>query len=458
MRAQDIKRDAAQIVDSVTAEDIGALPDRSVTEALQRVPGVAINRFAGSNDPDHFSVEGSGVVIRGLTFVRGEFNGRDAFSANGGRQLGFSDVPAEMLGSVIVAKNATAEMIEGGLAGTVNLNTRVPLDNRGFHWGFTAEVSYGDLAKEFAPQLSGLISNTLDLPSGDTLGILIGGVYSQVISRSDGLQIPNFQTRDGAVTAGSNGSGPVTRTRIPGFDLIYAPLGGQYRIQDFDRKRYGGAAAVQYETADREFLATLQYMRSDTTNAWGEYTFETGPDLSEYNTFPKAGTTYDIDDDLVFESGFITFPGTGWRSASFNGQGNGDGRIPTGGMQQSLARRQVYQETSNQDLGLNLKWSPDERWDFNFDAQWTKATTDNLDVSVFGSNFADYEMDLTGNLPEVIAHRPQTTRATWAGPTPLDNITDEAYFGSRNYTFWRAAMDHIEDSDGDELALKGVAA
>ena len=117
-----------------------------------------------------------------------------------------------------------------------------------------------------------------------------------------------------------------------GDDAGYAPLGGQYRIQDFDRERYGGAAALQYESANREFLATLQFIRSDTTNAWGEFTFETGPDLSEYNTFPKTGTTYTVDEDLVFESGFITLPGTGWRSASFNGQGNGDGRVPTGGM------------------------------------------------------------------------------------------------------------------------------
>ena len=79
--AQAIKRNADTVVDAITAQDIGALPDRSVTEALQRVPGVSINRFAGSNDPDHFSVEGSGVVVRGLNFVRSEFNGRDAFAA-----------------------------------------------------------------------------------------------------------------------------------------------------------------------------------------------------------------------------------------------------------------------------------------------------------------------------------------------------------------------------------------
>ena len=68
--AQEIKRNADTVVDAITAQDIGALPDRSVTEALQRVPGISINRFAGSNDPDHFSVEGSGLVIRGINYVR----------------------------------------------------------------------------------------------------------------------------------------------------------------------------------------------------------------------------------------------------------------------------------------------------------------------------------------------------------------------------------------------------
>ena len=106
------------------SEDIGALPDRSVTEALQRIPGVSISRFAAGADPDHFSIEGSGVVVRGLPQVRSELNGRDTFSANSGRFLSFSDVPPELLGGVDVYKNQSAEMIEGGLAGTVNLRTR----------------------------------------------------------------------------------------------------------------------------------------------------------------------------------------------------------------------------------------------------------------------------------------------------------------------------------------------
>jgi outer membrane receptor protein involved in Fe transport len=127
--AQTIKREAATVVDAITASDIGSLPDRSINEALQRVPGVAITRFAAPNDSAHFSVQGSGVTIRGLNYVRSEFNGRDIFSASSGRGLGFDDVPAELAGSVNVYKNLTADMIEGGIAGTVSVNTRKPFDS-----------------------------------------------------------------------------------------------------------------------------------------------------------------------------------------------------------------------------------------------------------------------------------------------------------------------------------------
>ena len=449
--SQDIKRDSDTVVDAITAEDIGALPDRSVTEALQRVPGVAINRFAGSNDPDHFSVEGAGVVIRGLNFVRGEFNGRDAFSANGGRQLGFNDVPAELLGSVVVAKNLTSEMIEGGLAGTVNLNTRVPFDRRGLYIGATLEANYSDLVEKLTPQGSFLISNTWDTGAG-TFGLLGAVSYSQIKSRSDGIQVTNFQTRDGETTGGSNNSGPVTRTRLPGKDVAYAPLGGQFRTQDYDRQRLGIAAAAQWENTDRTMVATLQYIRSNATSEWGEHTFESGPDLAEYNTFPAAGTNYQYDENDVFESGYITLPGSGWRTGD---SGSATTRVPTGGVQQSLSRRQVDQETVNQDFGFNFKYTPDDRWAFNFDAQYTEATTENLDVSVFGSTFADTMLDLTGNIPVVIATKPQNTRATWAAPTSMENLSDTQYFSTNQYTFWRAAMDHIEDSKGHEYAFRG---
>ena len=538
--SQNIKRNADTIVDAITAQDIGALPDRSVTEALQRVPGVAMNRFAGSNDPDHFSVEGSGVVIRGLSFVRSEFNGRDTFSTGVyGQAINFNDVPAELLGSVAVYKNTTAEMIEGGLSGTVDLHTRLPFDNRGFHISFDAEMNYGDFAERWAPTGSLLVSDTWDTSIG-RIGLLADVSYSRLYSRADGIQIANFQTRDGNYVVASNdltrrvcrnrlptgtdtltlppagGAGRCGDTQPAGSDSLadlftdarYAPLGGQFRTQDYDRRRFGIAAAAQWESLDHRAHLTAQFLRSDSKNNWGEHTFEAAPDLSDYNTYPAGchqngngpsldtpsasvraecringsgqfffsgndrgngytgggsgipnSTTfpnYAYGADNVFESGFVTLPGSGWRTAS---SGSGTTRVPTGGMQNSLARRQVSDQNVVSDYGLNFRFSPNAHWDINLDAQRVHATHDTLDVSVFGSNFADQEIDLTGNIPVVVPHKPLTLSATWAGPNPtMAGQSDQQYFSDREWEFWRAAMDHIEHSVGNEWAFQGDVA
>ena len=83
--AQMLKREADTVIESITAEDLGSFPDKSIAEALQRVAGITVNRFAASSDTAHFSAEPSGVIVRGLNMVRTEFNGRDTFSANSSR-------------------------------------------------------------------------------------------------------------------------------------------------------------------------------------------------------------------------------------------------------------------------------------------------------------------------------------------------------------------------------------
>ena len=507
--AQSIKKNSDTIVDAITAEDIGALPDRSVTEALQRIPGVAINRFAGSNDPDHFSVEGSGVVIRGLNFVRSEFNGRDSFAAGvGGQALNFADVPSELLGSVIVSKNATADMIEGGLAGTVNLNTRKPFDNKGFHIGLNLEGNYGDFRKEWTPTGSLLLSNTWETGIG-TFGLLGNLSYSRINSRADGLQISNFQTRDGAYVLKANAGGTqVCRNRLPsstnttllpgqsnncnaaqttgadGFadlrSVAYAPLGGQFRTQEFDRTRDGQALAFQFESIDRNTVLTAQFLRSHTTNKWGERTFETGSDLSEYGTQPIGclqnnrgpaelradgtfgdGTTraecpigasfqnYTYDENNLFQKGYITNPSDGWR-------GNPNTFVPIGGLQQVAVRREVDEESTNTDYALNLQTKLTDRLSLSLDGDYTKSVKKNLDVSIMGSTWADQELDLTGDLPVVIPHKPNYLGYSWAGPNPtLGAMSDAQYFADKRVQFWRSAMDHIENSTGSEFQFRG---
>src|SRR5690606_13453953 len=267
-------------------------------------------------------------------------------------------------------------------------------------------------------------------------------------------------------------------------DVRYAPLGGQYRTQDFDRQRQGIALAGQWESNDGDSLLTAQFIRSHSTNAWGEHTWETAPDLSEYNTYPigcrqnqngaftsgnpaDGGNSnrtvraecpmgsfenYQYDEDGLFESGYITMPGQGWRNAS---SGQATSFVPTGGMQQSLSRRQVYETNTVADYGLNFETKLGDRIDLELDGNYTQSEHDVIDMSTFGSTFADQELDITGKLPILISHKPNTLNATWAAPNPaMANASDAEYFRDQRVQFWRAAMDHFEESDGEEIALR----
>ena len=78
-------------------------------------------------------------------------------------------------------------------------------------------------------------------------------------------------------------------------------------------------------------------------------------------------------------------------------------------MQQSLDARQVHDSNVVQDASVNFKFSPTPHWDINLDAQYVKAKHDTLDMEISSSNFADQEIDLTGNNPIIIPHRAEYT-------------------------------------------------
>ncbi|MGN6621441.1 MAG: TonB-dependent receptor plug domain-containing protein, partial [Sphingomonas sp.] len=191
--AQAIKKNAATFVDSVTATDIGAFPDKSAAEALQRVPGISVNRLQAADDSTHPSGEPTQVLIRGLTFVRTEFNGRDSFSADSARGLNFNDISPELLVGIDAYKNETADMIEGGIAGTVNLRTRLPFDQKGLVVTGNVKADYGDSAKRWTPEFSGLISDTWDTGIG-RFGLLADYAWSHVVTLTDSVIMDKIDT------------------------------------------------------------------------------------------------------------------------------------------------------------------------------------------------------------------------------------------------------------------------
>ncbi|MEO1729755.1 MAG: TonB-dependent receptor plug domain-containing protein, partial [Pseudomonadota bacterium] len=311
--AQNLKRDSDTFVDAVTAEDIGALPDRSVAETLQRIPGIAIGRFEKTTDPDRFSVEGTGVIIRGLPFARSELNGRDIFSATGGRVLSFNDVSPELLGRVEVFKNVTADMIEGGPSGTVNLVTRKPLDNPGTHLAGTIEANYGDLREEWSPAFSLLGSTTVETDAG-TLGVQLSYAQSELRSRTDASQIADPCYRapslDGpcirAVSVGSGGfigDPNFDASNFPPEGSLLVPKGAGVRTTDLDRNREAWSAAIQYEDPTGDFIATFQWLHASTTFDTEEYALISRVDDEALFPVPTAANNLVFDENGIFQSG-----------------------------------------------------------------------------------------------------------------------------------------------------------
>ena len=178
INAQELKRNASTIQDVITASDIGALPDKSVTEALQRVPGVTISRFAAGGDPNHSASEGHGVLVRGLDRVRSEFNGRDSFSANSDSGINYEDIPPELLGAVKVIKNQTADLVSGGMSGTVDLITRKPFDSPDRLTAFSVKGTYADIVDKYSGSYSGLFSDRWETGAGE-FGVLFAGAVDR---------------------------------------------------------------------------------------------------------------------------------------------------------------------------------------------------------------------------------------------------------------------------------------
>ncbi len=296
--SQEIKKNADTVVDSITASDIGAFPDKSVAEALQRMSGVTVTRFAASGDTTHFSAEPSGVVIRGLPQVRSEFNGRDSFNANSSRGLSFGDVSPELMAGVDTYKNATADMIEGGIAGTVNLRTHVPFDSEGFVAAFSGELGYGDLAKEAKPAGSFLISNRWDTGIGE-FGVMANAAYSEVVTESQGVQVAAFLQR--------HRTSRPTAVAPSGF-----PGGVDIRQNIYERTRKGASLAGQYRSPEDAVLLTpavqpfrirQQLGRVFTVGRLGNSQSRAGPRARRIRsaTRRRASPAYEFDSRGVFQ-------------------------------------------------------------------------------------------------------------------------------------------------------------
>jgi len=182
--ALDVKRESVNMVDAIVAEDIGKFPDNNVIEAMQRLPGVQVT--------DRASGQIATVTIRGLTDVSTTINGRNVFTASG---LAYSlqDIPASLLGSVDVYKTRSADLIENGIAGQIDIHTHRPFDFKGDRFSVAARYIYSDLNEKYSPTGSFLYSKRWENKSGKW-GALVNVSYSETNYRNNsvtpGAEVP----------------------------------------------------------------------------------------------------------------------------------------------------------------------------------------------------------------------------------------------------------------------------
>lgn len=161
--AESIKKNAEQVIDTIVADDIGKFPDTNVAETLARVSGIQVRRDAG---------EANTVLIRGLPGIATLLNGREMFTTTG-RYIQLADIPSTMLQRADVYKSQSADLLEGGIAGVIDVRTNRPFDFKGFQMAAQVGEINKDKAKKTDPQGSFMISNRWKTDYGE-FGALFG--------------------------------------------------------------------------------------------------------------------------------------------------------------------------------------------------------------------------------------------------------------------------------------------
>jgi iron complex outermembrane receptor protein len=252
--AINLKRSASGVVDAIKAEDIAQFPDLNLAESLQRIPGVAISRING---------EGRQISVRGLgsEYTRVRINGMEAISTTGGtansggtnrgRGFDFNIFASDLFNSIAVRKTASADVEEGSLGATVDLNTARPFDSGKPQLVLSAQSSYNDLARKAGPRLSALASRTW---RDGTIGALISVAYEDRRLLEEGANITRW------TYGGSNGGFNAAST-LPGYTLaqindtntataLYHPRIPAYVSYDIRSKRFGASGSLQWKPTD----------------------------------------------------------------------------------------------------------------------------------------------------------------------------------------------------------------
>lgn len=337
------KRNATMIVDSVSAEDVGKLPDVSIADSLARIPGVTAQRLEGRDQR---------LSIRGLgpDFSTTLLNGREQVTVGDNRGVEYDQYPSEFFQNVNVYKGADPALIAAGISGTVDLRMLRPLDQGKQTVVLSARGQMND-KKALNPDGSRYgyraSATYVDQFANDTLGIAIGASATQTptqIERYAAWGFPNASQAGGNMILG--GAKPYVQSNL--------------------LKRYGGVATIEWRPSDR-FHSTFDvlYSNFEETQRLRGIEFPINPDWSGTQ---NNGTTV-IAPGYTVSNGLVT-------AATISNVA-------------AVQRNDYNRRTAdNLSLGWNNDFAITETTHLKVDASWSRATrTDFLLETYSGTGY-----------------------------------------------------------------------
>jgi iron complex outermembrane recepter protein len=305
-KSLDTKREANSVVEVVTAEDIGKMPDKNIADSLSRLPGVTVSTASanegGFDENDRISMRGTNpsltqTLINGHNVASGDWFVLNQ-TGEVGRSVSYTLLPSELVDHIVVHKSSQAQLVEGGVAGSVNIVTRKPLDFKDqFTVGGSVGAVYSELPDETDPQLSALFNWKND---AGTFGVMVQAFSEERHLRRDGVEVLGYvQIAPGSTIATSNPD--LSGVAFP--SLIGAALFEQ------QRERTGGLVDVEFRPSD-ELRIGAQYFISEleATNYNRNFLFN-NRDIMQGGAGTAPDPGYVVRNGTLVEASF-TGPGT----------------------------------------------------------------------------------------------------------------------------------------------------
>lgn len=420
-KAVDLKRDNIGFSDSIVATDVADFPEQNLAEALQRMPGVTIERNKGL---------GTKVNVRGLPseYTQVSINDLATASGSGGRDVEFDIFASEIIQQVTVQKSPTAADEEGGIAGSVKISTARPFDYSDRKLVVSAEEAHNSISGEVDPKFAFLASDTW----GDW-GALVSfskakrtnrtdstsGINFRPMSRflgasgSRGTQAQSVLARDAGVIVGNRND-----TRETNRIVFQDKVGDRVYVNDQDK--WGATASVQYKPSNR-FSLTFDAMVGGYDTTEDEY------DAAAYSASSRSTleTIHAYDADTLSQYGMVVL-----RDVSYTAT------------QHEILSKERINKTDYQQYSLDLEWKGDT-WRLDAMAGYSGAdkTQDSSNLKYVA--YAPSRTRWTGQSGETIPSANPASFDMYRSPqkylfeayeTILEKVSDDKYAAQVDFT------------------------